>query len=555
MEHIDGGENPTGEVVDNNIVETQDVKVNTESGNIPDEPISTELPLDGLEEVDEIDISGKKTNDVKIKTTEPKLEKKVSPLLVAEQVDTDEVIDMNDYQEDTDDMVSLPNELHKDFIASYTDTAQTRLKKSKANADLGIHTLNQTNADQLDILFKPDSNLFNKTMFKGPDGKTIKMYSEPIKVNLTNADASDVFMKDLQSAFGGEVVIPIPLYNSGIWIGIETPTEPEYMVLQYLAAANEKEIGAQTAATVYGNHSVLYNKYAIDLVLNKIKYTNVKVDKFSELRELILSSDINAMINGLIEVMFPNGLKRMVQCANFLNVDNPCNFKTLSKLNPNLTLHVDFTLFSDAQNYHMAKKGKDSVTIEEVKAYQESWSMFNTKTKVYQDTKGVDIEIVYKVPTIEEYITQGTYWTSRLRKTALEVISSIDEKRKNSFIESAYAMQQKSNLLGNYLHYVKSISRNGNTVNSLDNIDKALSIFSQHLVMYDKILDDIYAFINNSTNNIIGIPEYVCPKCKELNNNYKVDEKHRHKKIIPFNVLQVLFTLGTLKFKRIEERV
>jgi len=551
MENIDDKENnhsttETSEIKDENNTDTrQDLDTNSK----------LKVILDGLEEIDEININGNsKSIDIKIKSVEPKLKKKVSDLLIAETLDTDEAIEMSDFKDDEDDMVSLPNELHRDFIASYTDSAQTRLKKSKSNADLGIHTLNQNNADQLDLLFKVDTPLFNKTMFKGPDGRTIKMYSEPIKVNITNQDASASFMKGLQDAFGGEVVIPIPLFNSGIWLGIETPTEPEYMVLQYLAAANESEIGASTAATVYGNHSVLYNKYAIDLVMNKIKYTNVKVDKFSDLRELILSSDINAMINGLIQVMFPNGLKRMIQCSNFLNVENPCNFKTLSKLNPNLTLHVDFTLFSDAQNYHMAKKGKDSVTVEEVKAYQDSWSMYNTKKQTYKDNKGVDIEIVYKVPTIEEYITQGTYWTSRLRKTALDIISSIDEKRKNSFVESAYAMQQKSNLLGNYLHYVKSITRDNSTITSLDDIDKALSIFSQHLAMYDRILDNIHEFINSSTNNIVGIPEYTCPKCKEVNDNYKVDAGHRHKKIIPFNVLQVLFTLGTLKFKRIEER-
>lgn len=115
----------------------------------------------------------------------------------------------------------------------------------------------------------------------------------------------------------------------------------------------------------------------------------------------------------------------------------------------------------------------------------------------------------------------------------------------------------KTNLLGGYIHYFAGIDilKDGEVKSSKDlkELFGAVERFSKDIKLYDAMLNDILQLIKNSTISIIGIPEYKCKKCEQMNVNTSVDE-YISKNIIPFNVLQVLFTLGDLRFQEIQER-
>ena len=117
----------------------------------------------------------------------------------------------------------------------------------------------------------------------------------------------------------------------------------------------------------------------------------------------------------------------------------------------------------------------------------------------------------------------------------------------------------KTNLLGGYIHYFAGmdiVNKNGaiKSTKNLTELFGAVERFSKDIKLYDAMLNDILQLIRNSTRSIIGVPEYKCSKCQKMNVNSSVEEGHFFRNIIPFNVLQILFTLGDLRFQEIQKR-
>lgn len=445
---------------------------------------------------------------------------------------------------------ALPNyspSLYKDLSddSEFLDSISSRDLLSST-----VHSFSIVNSDM-------DSVFADKTTEKYKNRATldnISFYSKDISVK---SDKDDSFLDSLDNTMGIGVPIMVPLYNSGIWVAIKTIEEPAIIALKYLSLEKEKQVGASTGAAVYSNQSVLYAKDAIDLFISSLVFTNVRLKHKEDLKKLILSSDINTIYSALGQAMYPKGIKYTLNCNNIIDKANSCD----SIIKPTIRLqnaqHTDYSKLSDAQLYHMAKKSPASVTVDEVRAYQDEFSNITTISKEYMIGNNTKAVIRYKVPNVEEYLIQGEFWIKRITRTASNIMSKL-EKQKDNFKQQGFSTQMKTNLLGGYIHYFAGIDiiKDGDVKSSKDlkELFGAVERFSKDIKLYDAILNDILHIIKNSTISIIGIPEYKCKKCEQINNNSSVDDGHTFKNIIPFNVLQVLFTLGDLRFQEIQER-
>ncbi len=446
---------------------------------------------------------------------------------------------------------SLPNyppSLYKE-ISDDSEFLESMSKRDLLSST--VHTFSIVNSD-MDGVFgdKTTEKYKNRATLDG-----ISFYGKEISVR---SDKDDGFLDSLDNSMGIGVPIMIPLYNSGIWVAIKTIEEPAIIALKYLSLEKEKQVGASTGAAVYSNQSVLYAKEAIDLFISSIVFTNVRVKHKEDLKKLILCSDINTIYSGLGQAMYPKGIKYILNCNNIISKTLSCD----SIIKPTIRLqnaqHTDFSKLSDAQLYHMSKKSPASVTVEEVRAYQAEFSNITTASKEYAIGSNIKATIHYKTPNIEEYLIQGEFWINRITRTASNIMSKL-EKQKDNFKQQGFSTQMKTNLLGGYIHYFAGIDilKDGEDVKSSKDLKElfgAVERFSKDIKLYDAMLNDILQLIKNSTISIIGIPEYRCQKCKKMNVNTSVDEGHSFKNIIPFNVLQVLFTLGDLRFQEIQER-
>ena len=414
-----------------------------------------------------------------------------------------------------------------------------------------VHSFSILNSD-MDGVFadNTEEHYKNKAVFN-----KVSLFNKEISVK---TEDSDSFLDTLDNQLGIGVPVMGALFNSGIWVAIKTIEEQAIIAMKYLALDKEKRIGATTGAAVYSNQSVLYAKDAIDLFINSIVFTNVKVKNKEDLRKLILSSDINAIYALLGQAMYPNGVRYILNCNNILDKDNSCNHIIKPNIRLQNTQHTNYDKLSDAQLYHMAKKSPASVTVDEVRAYQEEFSSITTARKEYDFGEGVKIVVNYKIPNVEEYLTQGDFWVNRITRTASNIMSKLD-KQKDQFKQEGFSTQMKTNLLGGYIHYFAGmdiVNKNGaiKSTKNLTELFGAVERFSKDIKLYDAMLNDILQLIRNSTISIIGVPEYKCSKCQKMNVNNSVEEGHFFRNIIPFNVLQILFTLGDLRFQEIQKR-
>lgn len=400
------------------------------------------------------------------------------------------------------------------------------------------------------------SNYYSSAVVdKGDGSRPVKLYPTFVPIREAgNLTPLERLGEQIAKATGSDVTISAELWNSGIWLGFKSPSEPEIIQLQLIALESEMKLGASTAGMVYSNYSVLYTEYALNLIFANILYSNVKVKDVAELKSLIKENDINTLLNNLNASLYPSGVERMITCKNFLRQANPCTHTVLTKLHFDRLHYKDFSRITDSMILHMSNKNPDTVTVKDVLAYQAEIEKHNTKICTYTLPDNSKIKFTFATPTIPGYLTQGNYWVSQIEAIVNRFITSsgknsrdISDKVMEIYMDSA----MRTNLLGLYLHYIKSIEYNGAVETDFKKINTYLTTLTKTGNLADEIISDILTLIKTSSLTIIGTTQYTCPTCKEINDNQSVEDDSWKKKIIPFNPLAVLFTLGNLKYTSI----
>lgn len=491
----------------------------------PVQTISENLELEDFELVikkDGINLNNLKNEDVKFETI---------------NIPNNTILEMINFVDEDDAGSSILKKNIND-VNSIGNIAKL-LEEAKVREYKGVHEKDD------------NDHYYNAAKYK-KDGKEVKMH--PSFINTRSKNSSSGFMDNISKATNTDVVISVPLYNSGIWLGIQSPSEPEIIQLQMLALENEIKLGASTAGLVYSNYSVLFRKYALDLAFANIKYSSVKVENYSILRELIDSTDENSIINAVSAGIYPTGVDRMVTCKNFLREKNPCTHSVQTKLHFDRLHYIDYSRLDEEALLHMSKKTPNSTTIAEVERYKERLSKYKESIKTYKLPNGEDLIVNYKVPNIKNSIMQGEFWTEKITMVVNNIITNsnknvaeISDEMMKIYLDSA----MKTNLLGMYLHFISSMTISGETETDYREINNVLSKLTKIDNIAAAMINDITDLIKNSSLTIIGQTQYTCPKCKEVNDNNTVEAGHPFKKIIPFNVLGVLFILGSLKYSTV----
>lgn len=534
----------------------------TDSLEEPETPFlkpNTEIETIQIDE--EIEIEETNKTDTEDKPL-PKITNQISDLLNTEDFDLvikKDKINLNNLKDEDIrfETINIPNNTNKEMIdfIDEDEAGNSIMKNIAKDPDNRAHTIKlleeAKSREQRGAHEKSNNeNYFSATTLNN-DGKTVKMHPSFVNAKKKNSSTSSMILDKINKSTNTDVVISIPLYNSGIWIGIQSPSEPEIIQLQMLALENEIKLGASTAGLVYSNYSVLFRKYALDLAFSNIAYSSVKVDNFSQLRELIDITDENSILNGLNAAIYPTGVDRMITCSNFLRDKNPCNHSVQAKLHFDRLHFIDYARLNDNLLLHMAKKTPNSTTIAEVEEYKRQLAVYTESIKNYKLPDGSEITITYKVPNIKNGIVQGEYWTEKITMLVNDIITGtnknvteVADEMMRIYIDSA----MRTNLLGLYLHFIKSIKIDGIEEFDYREINNMLHALTRVDNVANSIISDILTLVKNASLTTIGHTQYTCPSCKTLNTNDTVEDGHPFKKIIPFNVLGVLFILGSLKY-------
>jgi hypothetical protein len=468
----------------------------------------------------------KRVNDVvDIKEYNPDMEKKIEDY-IKEFTNSAKYKNGELKDKDFENWYKKKNE---DFIFS-------KFTQEELNAiSVNLKSIDNTVKD--DVLVKNENNYVNDIVYSDDNINTRSLTYNKNTV-ATGIDAINVF----SSILGIGEVIQIPLWHSGFRITIRPPKINDLVNLMVKLSNNEIELGRKTSTLIYSNDSVIYSNMLVEFIINHITDSTLDIE-LERLTEFISLHDLHPMILGLLCTIYPTGTEISKACyySNSIEEDKKCNFIATGKVDLKKLLNVDRTILNNKMLKIMSNKKPNSVSVEDVKDYQYFINEKNIKKINILTNVDSTVEITLKIPNLKESMRNGERWVedviNNLESVFTKTDSMEDKNMKiNDLVENIAI--GKYNIFVNEILYVKdNISVRG------EDVDEVLNLLTRDGNNMDNILKEIETFINITNIAVVGTSTYICPNCNkdqsELNNNHI-------KEILPLDMLQIFFDLGSL---------
>lgn len=352
--------------------------------------------------------------------------------------------------------------------------------------------------------------------------------------------------------------IQMPLWHSGFHIALSPITETEMINLENAIANTTTILGRHTNTLIYSNYSVAVVKVLMDFIVRKLIMATVTLNKKEDIVDLIKIQDLPFVALALVKSMYPNGYNDTRRCVNstVIEEDGPnigkvkCDNVINSKIEPLALQFVDKSKLSDEHILHMSKVKPNSVSVSEVREYQNTMhNVSDSKDFTLSIDENVTFTIRLKNISIKDYIEKGEIWVNHIEKLVNGVTTTKSDEKNKLGKAITYS---KSMLLTQYSPYFESVTFGDNITTD----DKAIHGIFEKLSGIDKVAEEVQKKINehivSSTIAIVGVPIYVCPKCNSVQG--EGSDVPGMSDIIPMNVLEVFSTLYRVRLAKIKER-
>jgi len=338
-------------------------------------------------------------------------------------------------------------------------------------------------------------------------------------------------------------VLSIPLPHSGIWVTIKPPTEKD-LIDFYNSIFKEKiTLGRSTFGLTLTNFSVYVNRKLFDFIMKHVHSVNYQGINKSELDNYILIHDFPILAWGFAATIYPNGFDYQRACVDDVE---QCSYVAKAVLNMLKLLWVDNASLTDAQKIIMAENRPNKLSIENYRKY----IIEHVRVTGTEFTIKENIKFKLRIPTFAEYTTDGLSWVNTIN-------SAID----SFIVEEGNEVEAKTQLLDQYVrssilcqfnHFIDYIEIDENVVNDRTSITEVLKVFSADDELRSEIINKILKFKADTTIALVGIPDYKCPNCGKPQNPSALNPHLTS--VIPLDVMNLFFTLITLRISKIMER-
>jgi len=440
------------------------------------------------------------------------------------------------------DALEKINSLTKEeFNNKYTERDAHVLK-------LNVDSTDYTNTE--DMLAEPlnkEDGFINSVSYGSKE-----LMIRPLPVNSAGkALNGDAAIARIASILGVGEVTQVPLWHSGFWVTLKPIKDVELINLDIMLTNNQIQLGRDTNTLIFSNYSVVFNRIITNFIVNHIQNTTLDLPAGEDIRKYIAVQDLYTLVNALLYSMYPKGHILTRTCSNTTVIDPEtkkpkCDKVISGKIDFRKLLWVNRKGLSKEHMKIMSSRNPNSVTIDDVLEYQNTLSINKQRTKKFTTTSGSVLEVVFKSPTLAEYIDNGEMWVNNVIKSCESMFTdTTDDEERNMIIDNVTATM----VLGVYNVYVdKIVLEDGSYI---DDIDDALSVLSTDNKLLKEFLEEVKDYINSNNISIIGIPDYTCSGCKE--SQIKEDKKGPFKQMIPINVLESFFSLCVLRIMKAQE--
>lgn len=323
-----------------------------------------------------------------------------------------------------------------------------------------------------------------------------------------------------------------PLYHSGFWVSLKAPSSKVRLELQRRIDSEKIELGRMTSGMAFSNVSVYIKSYLTDFVLAHVSTANVRYNQVSDLKDLILSTDIPTLIWGILTTIYPNGYPYHQPC---MNDPSQCQHVVKELVDINKIHFVDKNRLSEMQLKFLARR-TDRLEPKELEAYRDAHT-YNAKGLITLKTEFGEIKVQLKVPTVTEYASAGFAWVDGISNDIQRAFGSdlVGERRNTYILERARATS-----MCEYSHWIKEIGLpDGSSIIDLDTIRATLADLGGEPALAEDFFTKVVEYIEDVSLAIVALPRFDCPSCGKP----ATAEEAKHPYLNPIDVEALFFTM------------
>lgn len=371
------------------------------------------------------------------------------------------------------------------------------------------------------------------------NGKLIGAVKPKVANSTRGSGANAVLRATGVLGIGGVISKVLP--HSGIWVTFKSPSDDDLLELDAMLANEKITLGRETGGLIF-SHASAYMKYTlVSFALNHVTKHNVANVEIGDLHEHISVLDYQDLLIGLGIAIWTNGYNLSQPCI--ANV-NKCNHVTHSLVHLAKLCWLDRTRLNEQQRSLLSARASSN-PVESLEKYRDGMSnnaISGREIKLGDADDGTGLTILLDTPVLSADIAEGTGWVDDIVDTINDALT-MDRDERNNFINTRAVMQS----LCKYSSWIKSI-----TTTTLDDNDElveevitcrttilnTLKALSANDDIHDTIVKGIKTFISEINVSIIGIPNYRCRACNDVQTGEEVPTG-----IIPIKVQEVFTTL------------
>lgn len=372
------------------------------------------------------------------------------------------------------------------------------------------------------------------------EGMQLKAARPSIQSNKSGMQAtSENAAMAIQRALGLGTRVTIPLWHSGIWLTLNTPTDAALLNLERQIAEEKITLGRDTSGALFSNNLSYLIRHVFNFVLQHVYTSTLETTNAETLSKLIRVTDLPTIWWGMALAIYPNGFDHAQPCT--LNPDR-CQHIVKDRLQLALLQWTDRSRLTNKQRKHMANRIA-KYTEKEIQEYQSEGSIGDGRTL----DMGNNVTFVLRIPTVEEYVATGVQWVDSIVDMVNSALSNeLGSQDRDEFVSEHSRLVS----MRQYSHWVKAIrmSIDGNEVEVLpgDDMDDLINRMSGDDDLVNIFLEGIKNYIADATISVIGLPSYKCPNCE----GDMTPEESKHPYLVQLDSLMTFFTLRGLRLLR-----
>ncbi len=450
-----------------------------------------------------------------------------------------ELLEEFDYRTDTAFLPSAAYSTTEEFIKEIpklklTDTQAEKQWQAAVNAGLEFTVLNSG----LESTANREDATYAQTVQSevGPLGAS----APPFKTSETTKFTGERARLRIRQALKLGVIFNIPLWHSGFWIKIKSPSEGDLLEMYRQIVSEKVILGRESYGLIFSNKTSYTSKYLLDFCIENKYETSLDIREGDDIRKHIKVADLPILFWGLACATYPNGFQYTRGC---ISDPEKCLHVVKEKLDPSKLLWTDTSSLTQYQIKHMTKRQRGSMDMDSVKRYQDEFIKGQPKKFSLND----EVSFTLRTPSAAEHIDAGYRWINEIEENYSSSLIK-DPQDRNVYLER----QAKATMMRQYSHFVESITVAGDVHDDKEVIDNTLTDFTADDKLRNFFTEKVAQFIDESVVSMVAIPTYTCPNCGGEQKPAK--NKKTHPNLIPIDVIQTFFTLVISRIQRIEAR-